>query len=74
MQMKRTMEFEIDTDKYPWDVQVGVDEDCSQEEMALMAISAMQFFIEQYTDKDAALNVLVKAVKGYNDWVDEKGR
>lgn len=71
--MKRTMEIEIDTNKDPWDARVGVDEDCSQEEMALMAISAMQFFIEQYTDKDAALNVLVKVVKGYNDWVDEKG-
>ena len=71
--MKRTMEIEIDTGKDPWDARVGVDEETSPEEMALMAISAMQFFIEQYTDKEAALNVLVKVVKGYNDWLDEKG-
>lgn len=71
--MKRTMEIEIDTDKYPWDARVGVDEETSQEEMALMAISAMQFFVEQHTDKDAALNVLVKVVKEYNKWLDKEG-
>ena len=71
--MKRTMNIRIDTNKDPWDVRVGVDEETSQEEMALMAVSAMQFFIEQYSDRDAALNVLVNVVKEYNKWLDEEG-